>query len=84
MLTLRGISSTVFTVRLDTKCCNVMFAATGHNFRYVVRRSLPMVSQPFQVVRGCLPAQGGHIAGARPGARLAAARRRWLTPLGGG
>ena len=31
MLTLSGVSSTVLTVRLDTKCCNIMFAASSRN-----------------------------------------------------
>ena len=70
MLTLRGMSSTVFTVRLDTECCKVMFAAKGHN-------CLPMV-------QGRLPAEQRRVAGPRPGGRFAAAGRRRSTPLGGG
>ena len=37
MLTLRRISSTVIAVRLDTKCCNIMFAATPHGRCHMVR-----------------------------------------------
>ena len=69
MLTLRGISSTVLTVRLDTKCCIVMFATTGHHFRYLV---------------GPLSMSFGGAFLRRGAGRFAAARGRWMTPLGGG
>lgn len=70
MLTPQGISSTVFTVRLDTTCYNIMFAVIRHN--------------PFPMIPRRLLTEQGHIAGPPPGARFAAAGRRWLTPLGGG
>jgi hypothetical protein len=37
MLTLHRRSSTVFTVRLDTKCCN-MFAIIRHNWFHMEQR----------------------------------------------
>ena len=77
MLTLRGISSTVFTVRLDTKCCNIMFAAIDHDLVQVVRKR-------FQTVRGRFATEQGQSAGPRRVGRSAAAGRRWLTPLGSG
>ena len=54
MLTLRGISSTVLTVRLDTKCCIVMFATTGHHFRSLVG--------PLSMSFGVPSCAGGQVA----------------------
>ena len=59
MLTLRRISSTVATVRLDTKWCS-MFAVTGHGWFHVEQR--------FHMVQWRIAARrlGGRGAGAGP------------------
>lgn len=84
MLTLRGISSTVFAVRLDTKCCNIMFTTMGHSFLQVFQTHFHVFWRHLQVFRRRFPAEQGQVAGPRRDPRRAAAGRRWSTPLGGG
>ena len=73
MLTLRRRSSTVFTVRLDTKCCN-MFAVIRHNWFHMEQRFRTAPPLRMAQWRSAAPGLGGRLLGAA---------RRWLSPLGG-